>query len=201
MPPNETCFLPPNSSAVFCALIPNAAWAERVIQAGAKILLLRCRGLFGSGLYREIECSAQLAKTGGAQLWIQDYWVEAIECGAFGICIEKEDADCVDWVKIRQANLRVCVRIDSLDALSAALKYTPDCIAFEADFSQAEHRENLHRIITEARKTPIMAISTADIINNGEPINLINTGIACLALDCAAVKNPEALLQYFQDNT
>ena len=57
----------------FYAVVPDAAWVERMVKAGADTVQLRNKTLDGEALHAEIRRSVAAAEGSRTQLFINDY--------------------------------------------------------------------------------------------------------------------------------
>ena len=102
---NPLKFPPLRAPLKFYAVVPDAAWVERMVKAGADTVQLRNKTLSGEALREEIRrCVAAVAGS-DTQLFINDYWREAIAEGAYGVHLGQEDMDSADLAAIAAAGL------------------------------------------------------------------------------------------------
>ena len=114
-------FKPVRQPLRFYAVVPDADWVERMAQAGADTVQLRNKTLQGAALRAEIErCVAACAGT-QTQLFINDYWQQAIEAGAYGVHLGQEDMNDADLAAIARAGLRLGLSTHSVAELDHLL--------------------------------------------------------------------------------
>jgi thiamine-phosphate pyrophosphorylase len=198
-------FLPLRAPLRFYAVVPNADWVARMVDAGADTVQLRNKTLFGSALRREIERSVALAADTPTQLFINDYWWEAAECGAYGVHLGQEDLDSADLVHLHSAGVRLGVSTHSVAELDRALAVGPSYVACGAVFATTtktmptapQGLENLRRYVAQAGGTPTVAIGGIDLNNARE---VLATGVSSLAVVRAVTEaaDPTAVVKAFQ---
>lgn len=189
----------------FYTVVPDAEWVERMVNAGADTVQLRNKNLSGSALYSEIERAVAICRDRPVQLFINDYWKEAIEAGAYGIHLGQEDMDKADLNAIADAGLRLGISTHSISELDRALSVKPSYVASGAIFptttkdmpTQPQGLEKLREYVRRASPTPVVAIGGIDL-NNAKAV--LETGAASLAVVRAVTeaKNPEAVVRSFQ---
>ena len=198
-------FLPLRAPLRFYAVVPNADWVARMVDAGADTVQLRNKTLFGSALRREIERSVALAADTPTQLFINDYWWEAAECGAYGVHLGQEDLDSADLVHLHSAGVRLGVSTHSVAELDRALAVGPSYVACGAVFATTtktmptapQGLENLRRYVAQAGGTPTVAIGGIDLNNARE---VLATGVSSLAVvrTVTEAADPTAVVKAFQ---
>ncbi|EGV37482.1 thiamine phosphate synthase [Neisseria weaveri] len=189
----------------FYAVVPTAEWVGRMVKAGADTVQLRNKDLTGEDLYREIERSVALCQGTATQLFINDYWQEAIRAGAYGVHLGQEDMDSADLQAIADAGLRLGISTHSVAELDRALSVRPSYVASGAVFptttkkmpTEPQGLENLRRYVEQAGETPVVAIGGIDL-TNAEAV--LATGVSSLAVVRAVTEaeNPEAVVKAFQ---
>lgn len=189
----------------FYAVVPDAEWVERMVDAGADTVQLRNKNLHGSALYSEIERAVAACHNRPIQLFINDYWEEAIEAGAYGVHLGQEDIDKADLHVLANAGLRLGISTHSISELDRALSVNPSYVASGAIFptttknmpTQPQGLEKLREYVQRAAPTPVVAIGGIDL-NNATAV--LETGAASLAVVRAITeaKDPEAVVRSFQ---
>ena len=198
-------FKPVRQPLRFYAVVPDADWVERMVRAGADTVQLRNKTLQGAALRAEIErCVAACAGT-QTQLFINDYWQQAIEAGAYGVHLGQEDMDDADLAAIARAGLRLGLSTHSVDELDRALAVRPSYVASGAVFPTTTKQmptapqglDNLRRYVAQAGNTPVVAIGGIDLHNAAE---VLAAGAASLAVVRAVTEaaDPAAAVKAFQ---
>ncbi|WP_370470202.1 thiamine phosphate synthase [Snodgrassella alvi] len=198
-------FLPIAAPLKFYAVVPSADWVARMVDAGANTVQLRNKSQIGSSLYREIERSVAYAKDSPTQLFINDYWWEAVDCGAYGVHLGQEDLESADLVMIQSAGLRLGVSTHSSEELALALSVKPSYVACGAIFptktktmpTQPQGLDKLRQYVLQAGSTPTVAIGGIDLSNASD---VLATGVSSLAVVRAVTDaaEPEKVVKAFQ---
>ncbi|MCO6507510.1 MAG: thiamine phosphate synthase [Snodgrassella sp.] len=198
-------FLPIVAPLKFYAVVPSADWVARMVDAGANTVQLRNKTAIGSALYREIERSVAYAKDSPTQLFINDFWWEAVDCGAYGVHLGQEDLESADLVMIQSAGLRLGVSTHSSEELAKALAVSPSYVACGAIFptktktmpSQPLGLDKLRQYVSQAGSMPTVAIGGIDLSNASE---VLATGVSSLAVVRAVSEaaEPEKIVKAFQ---
>ena len=189
----------------FYAVVPNADWVIRMINAGANTVQLRCKNLSGKDLASEISRCVQAAKDTKTQLFINDHWQAAIDAGAYGVHLGQEDLDTADLSAIQQAGLRLGISTHSDAELLRALAVKPSYVACGAIFPTTTKQmptapqglARLRHYVEMAGKTPTVAIGGIDL-SNAQAV--LNCGVSSLAVVRAITnaENPEQVVKDFQ---
>lgn len=111
-------------------IVDRAQWLARLLPLGVKVIQLRVKDLTGDALKSEIQASVKLAKQYDCQLYINDYWQLAIECGAYGVHLGQEDIDNADLYAISKAGLRLGLSSHCFYEVARAKTINPSYIAF-----------------------------------------------------------------------
>ena len=111
------------------AIVDSAQWVERVLAAGVRAVQLRIKDGARSDLSREIRASVAAARIHGAQLFINDHWMLAIEHGAYGVHLGQDDLPSADLAAIRASGLRLGVSTHALWEVCRAAALQPSYIA------------------------------------------------------------------------
>lgn len=199
-------FTPIRASLKFYAVVPDAEWVFRMMDAGANTVQLRNKTLFGSALRREIEqCIHYADRYPQTQLFINDYWWEAIDSGAYGVHLGQEDLASADLVAIQKAGLRLGVSTHSVEELNYALSVHPSYVACGAIFptttksmpTKPQGLLKLAQYVQQAGDTPTVAIGGITLDNAKQ---VLATGVSALAVVRAVTEsnNPAAIVRAFQ---
>ena len=202
---NPLKFPPLRAPLKFYAVVPDAAWVERMVKAGADTVQLRNKTLSGEALREEIRrCVAAVAGS-DTQLFINDYWREAIAEGAYGVHLGQEDMDSADLAAIAAAGLRLGLSTHSVAELDRALSVHPSYVASGAIFptttkvlkSDPQGIERLREYVWQAGETPVVAIGGIDLGNAAE---VLATGASSRAVGRAGAEaeSPEAVVKACQ---
>lgn len=202
---NTVSFPPLLAPLKFYAVVPDAAWVERMVATGADTVQLRAKDLREDALRREIDRSVAAAHGTRTQLFINDYWQEAIAAGAYGVHLGQEDMDDADLAAIAAAGLRLGISTHSDAELARALAVHPSYVACGAIFptttkvmpTAPQGLARLTAYVAAAGDTPTVAIGGITLENARE---VLATGVSALAVVRAVTEanDPEAVVKTFQ---
>jgi len=150
----------------FYPIFDSAAWLERALPLGVKLVQLRLKEMDDQTLRAEISAGLALARQHGAALVVNDHWQIAIDLGADWLHLGQEDLDTADLAAIRRAGLRLGLSTHDHAELDRALALNPDYVAlgpvYPTILKQMKwHQQGLERV-TEWKKlsgdVPLCAI-------------------------------------------
>jgi thiamine-phosphate pyrophosphorylase len=113
----------------FYLIVDSAAWIERLVPPGIKLVQLRIKDRDEASLRREIRTSKAVCERHGCQLIVNDYWRLAIEEGCDFVHLGQEDLAEADVKAIRKAGLRLGLSTHDDAELETALHAEPDYVA------------------------------------------------------------------------
>lgn len=113
----------------FYPIAPDAGWVEQLARLGVKLIQLRIKDALPQQIAPAIVESLAACKQFGAELVVNDYWREAIECGASFVHLGQGDLESADTAAIRRAGLKLGLSTHSHAELDRALAENPDYIA------------------------------------------------------------------------
>jgi hydroxymethylpyrimidine kinase / phosphomethylpyrimidine kinase / thiamine-phosphate diphosphorylase len=119
----------------FYPLVNRVHWLERLLPLGISIAQLRIKDLFGEDLRKEIHEAIQLCRRYHCRLFINDHWELALEEGAYGVHLGKEDWEQADLAKLRRAEMRLGMSTHGYEDLARALMWGPSYVALGPVFS------------------------------------------------------------------
>ncbi len=200
-----TQFLRLRAPLRFYAVVPDADWVARMIDAGADAVQLRQKQAQGRELQREIARSVAYADGSDSQLFINDYWREAIDAGAYGVHLGQEDLDSADVAALAAAGVRLGVSTHSVVELERALAVAPSYVACGAVFATTtkamptapQGLQRLQQYVRQAGATPTVAIGGITLDNAPA---VLATGVSALAVVRAVTEaaDPAAVVRAFQ---
>lgn len=114
---------------VFYPIVPNAAWAKRIVPLGVRSLQLRVKDAGPDQIRSEIAETMAICAVHGCQLVVNDYWRDAIALGATDIHLGQEDLAEADLALIRDAGIKLGISTHTPGELDIALEAKPDYIA------------------------------------------------------------------------
>lgn len=130
--PRAAAFPPCPRQLGLYAVLPDAAWVERMARAGVPTLQLRYKSDDPQAVRREVQAAVAAVRGSGALLFINDHWRAAIEAGAYGVHLGQEDMDVADLQAIRAAGLRLGLSTHGYAEMLRADRVSPSYIAMGA---------------------------------------------------------------------
>lgn len=113
----------------FYPIVPDSAWAARIVPLGVKTLQLRVKDAPADHVRTEIAATLELCDRHGCTLIINDYWREAIALGVRFVHLGQEDLAEADVAAIRTAGMQLGISTHSVAELRIALAAEPDYVA------------------------------------------------------------------------
>ncbi|MER8465879.1 thiamine phosphate synthase [Mesorhizobium sp. M1396] len=114
----------------FYLIVDSAAWIERLVPLGVKLVQLRIKDRDEVTLRTEIRRANSVCAVHGCQLIVNDYWRTAIEEGCDFVHLGQEDLQTADRSRIRVAGVRLGLSTHDDIELETAMAAEPDYIAF-----------------------------------------------------------------------
>lgn len=118
----------------FYPIVDSAAWLERLLPIGIKLVQLRMKDRHGN-VPNEATCRSEiirardLCKASNCQLVVNDFWQIAIDEKCDYVHLGQEDLDDADLSAIRKAGIRLGLSTHDDAELDRALSSHPDYIA------------------------------------------------------------------------
>lgn len=116
------------------AVMPDANWVKRMVEAEVPTVQLRLKSEDKKLIKKQIRESVDAVQGSRTLLFINDYWQEAIEAGAYGIHLGQEDLETADLDAIRSAGLRLGLSTHGYAEMVYADRFCPSYIAMGAVF-------------------------------------------------------------------
>ena len=113
----------------FYPIVPDASWVARLARAGVKLIQLRMKDEAQSAITPAIREALAASRAHGCEVVVNDYWREAIDCGAGFVHLGQGDLETADTSAIRRAGLKLGISTHSHEELDRALCEDPDYIA------------------------------------------------------------------------
>lgn len=113
----------------FYLIVDSAAWIERLVPLGVKLVQLRIKDQDENSLRREIRASKAVCNRHRCQLIVNDYWRLAIEEHCDFVHLGQEDLAEADVGAIRRAGMRLGLSTHDEAELETALEAGPDYVA------------------------------------------------------------------------
>ena len=119
----------PHALPRFYPIVPDAAWAARLARAGVKLVQLRMKDVPQSAIAPSIREALLACRARACELVVNDYWREAIDCGAGFVHLGQGDLEAADTAAIRRAGIKLGISTHSHEELARALREDPDYVA------------------------------------------------------------------------
>ncbi|MFK0690096.1 thiamine phosphate synthase [Mesorhizobium sp. IMUNJ 23033] len=113
----------------FYLIVDSAAWIERLVPLGVKLVQLRIKTMDEAGLRAEIRKAKALCAQHHCQLIVNDHWRLAIEEGCDFVHLGQEDLQTADRLRIQVAGVRLGLSTHDDIELETAIAAAPDYIA------------------------------------------------------------------------
>jgi thiamine-phosphate pyrophosphorylase len=113
----------------FYPIVPDASWVERLAPLGVKLIQLRLKDALAADILLAIRLALVACQRHGCELVVNDYWEEAIDCGAGFVHLGQGDLVAADVKAIRRAGLKLGLSTHSHEELDRALEEDPDYVA------------------------------------------------------------------------
>lgn len=113
----------------FYLIVDSAAWIDRLVPLGVKLVQLRVKDTPEAELRAEIRRARDTCRRYGCQLIVNDYWQLAIAEGCDFVHLGQEDLLEADLGAIRRAGLWLGVSTHDETELETALQAEPDYVA------------------------------------------------------------------------
>lgn len=116
------------------AVMPDAEWVKRMVDAEVPTVQLRLKSVDKKLIHKQIAQSVDAVKGSKTLLFINDYWQEAMEAGAYGVHLGQEDLETADFDAIRSEGLRLGLSTHGYAEMVYADRFCPSYIAMGAVF-------------------------------------------------------------------
>jgi thiamine-phosphate pyrophosphorylase len=113
----------------FYPIFDSADWIARLLPHGVRLVQLRVKDRPHDETRHEIATAKALCDKAGAQLIVNDYWVDAIDLKCGFLHLGQEDLDTADLAAIRRAGIKLGVSTHDEAELARARETAPDYIA------------------------------------------------------------------------
>ncbi|WP_432286630.1 thiamine phosphate synthase [Aminobacter sp. BA135] len=113
----------------FYLIVDSAAWIERLVPLGVKLVQLRIKDMDEAGLRREIRTAKAVCERHRCQLVVNDHWRRAIDEGCDFVHLGQEDLAEADVKAIRHAGMKLGLSTHDDAELDTALAAAPDYVA------------------------------------------------------------------------
>lgn len=183
----------------FYLIVDSAAWIERLVPLGVKLVQLRIKDMDEIALRGEIRSAREICARHGCQLVVNDYWQIALDEGCDFIHLGQEDLANADVTNIRSRGLRLGLSTHDHEELATALAAEPDYIALGPIYptilkSMTWAPQGLDRIAewkTRVGRMPLVAIGGLNI-ERIDGVFAHGADSAAVVTDITRNANPEA---------
>ena len=187
-------------------VMPDADWVKRMVDAQLPTVQLRFKSEDKYNIRKQIKEAVKATKDSQTLLFINDYWEQAIDEGAYGVHLGQEDMAIADLEKIRAAGLRLGLSTHGYAEMVHADRFCPSYIAMGAVFPTNLKRmptspQGLGRLYQYAKLMshyPLVAIGGID----QESIRAVaKSGVGSVAVVRAIIqaKDPKAAVKHLQE--
>ena len=115
-------------------IMPDAEWVKRMVDAELPTVQLRLKSEDRSKIRKQVRAAVEAVKESKTLLFINDYWEEAIDAGAYGVHLGQEDLEDANLEEIRVAGLRLGLSTHGYAEMVHADRFCPSYIAMGAVF-------------------------------------------------------------------
>ncbi|MGH8219027.1 MAG: thiamine phosphate synthase [Steroidobacteraceae bacterium] len=110
-------------------IVDSAAWAERLLPAGVRLVQLRVKDRPIEAVRIEVRAAQLLCARWNAQLIVNDFWQVALDEECDFVHLGQGDLDGADLAALRRAGVRLGVSTHDDTELERALASNPDYVA------------------------------------------------------------------------
>lgn len=150
----------------FYPIFDSAAWIERLVPLGIKLVQLRIKGVDDQTIRAEISAAKEVCARTGTTLVINDHWQAAIDLGCDWIHLGQEDLDGSDTHAICAAGIKLGISTHDRAELARAMELKPDYVALGPIYPtilkqmkwHEQGVEKLSKWRAEIGDTPLIAI-------------------------------------------
>ncbi|WP_197713121.1 thiamine phosphate synthase [Polynucleobacter necessarius] len=187
-------------------VMPDADWVKRMVEAEIPTVQLRFKSEDKAKIRKQIKESVAAVKDSKILLFINDYWREAIDAGAYGVHLGQEDMELADLDEIRSAGLRLGLSTHGYAELAYADRFCPSCIAMGAVFPTNLKKmptapQGLGRLYQYAKLMshyPLVAIGGIDQ-DSIHAVSKSGVGSVAVVRTITQAKDPHAAVKHLQE--
>ena len=187
-------------------VMPDADWVKRMVDAELPTVQLRFKSDDRSKIRKQIKEAVAASKDSKTLLFINDYWEQAIDAGAYGVHLGQEDIATANLDQIRIAGLRLGLSTHGYAEMVYADRFCPSYIAMGAVFPtnlkmMPTAPQGLGRLYQYAKLMshyPLVAIGGID---EGSIRAVSKSGVGSVAVVRAITqaKDPKAAIKHLQE--
>ena len=187
-------------------VMPDADWVKRMVDAELPTVQLRLKSEDRSKIRKQIRASVEAAKDSKTLLFINDYWDEAIDAGAYGVHLGQEDMEDANLEEIRVAGLRLGLSTHGYAEMVYADRFCPSYIAMGAIFptnlkKMVTTPQGLGRLYQYAKlmsNYPLVAIGGIDQ-DSIRAVSKSGVGSVAVVRAITQAKDPKAAIKHLQE--
>jgi thiamine-phosphate pyrophosphorylase len=188
------------------AVMPDADWVKRMVDAEVPTVQLRFKSSDTAAIKNQIKAAILAVEGSKTLLFINDYWREALEAGAYGVHLGQEDLVNADLDLIRSAGLRLGLSTHGYAEMVHADRFCPSYIAMGAVFPTMLKQmptapQGLGRLYQYAKLLshyPLVAIGGVDETNI-HAVSQSGVGSVAVVRAITSSDNPAAKVRQLQE--
>ena len=187
-------------------VMPDADWVKRMVDAQLPTVQLRFKSEDKYKIRKQIKESVKAVKDSQTLLFINDYWEQAIDAGAYGVHLGQEDMATADLDKIRSAGLRLGLSTHGYAEMAYADRFCPSYIAMGAVFPTNLKKmptvpQGLGRLYQYAKLMnhyPLVAIGGIDQ-DSMRAVSRSGVGSVAVVRAITQAKDPKVAVKHLQE--
>ena len=122
-------FTPLDQPLGLYAVVPDVDWLKRCVDLGLDTVQLRVKDIPSTVRRRIVAESIEATRDTATRLFVNDYWREAVEAGAYGVHLGQEDLTDADLPALARAGIRLGISTHSYYEIARAHACAPSYIA------------------------------------------------------------------------
>lgn len=192
----------------FYPIVESADWIARLLPCGIRLVQLRIKDKPRAAILEEIASAKALCARAGAQLIVNDYWVEAIDQACDFVHLGQDDLETADLAAIRRAGIRLGISTHDETELARALAPAPNYVALGPIYPtilkvMSFAPQGLHRIGEWRKKIgaiPLVAIGGITL-ERAQGVFEAGADIVSVVTDVTLAADPEARTRSWVEET
>ncbi|WP_376705539.1 thiamine phosphate synthase [Mesorhizobium sp. ISC25] len=192
----------------FYLIVDSAAWIERLVPLGVRLVQLRIKTIDEARLCTEIRKAKALCAEHQCQLIVNDHWRLAIEEGCDFVHLGHEDLQTANLSRIRSAGVRLGLSTHDHVELATAIFADPDYVALGPIYPTILKKmkwapQGLERISEWKRRVAPIPLVTIGGLNPGRLDGVFKAGAdsAAVVTDITLSSDPEARTREWIEKT
>jgi thiamine-phosphate pyrophosphorylase len=113
----------------FYPVVPDAAWVERVVRHGARLVQLRMKEFSSERRLADLRRAKAACAVAGALLVLNDFWELGLSEGVAAVHLGQGDCEGADLAALRRKDIRIGISTHDHAELDRALAMRPDYVA------------------------------------------------------------------------